>query len=76
MFEATDIPEAPWWTVESDDKRAARINSISHILSQVPYEHLAPEPVEIPERPKPSEDGRPPREDQNFVEDLAGTLKH
>jgi polyphosphate kinase len=42
MFAATDIDEAPWWTIESDDKRAARLNTISHLLSQIPYERLDP----------------------------------
>ncbi|THG33236.1 polyphosphate kinase 2 [Naasia lichenicola] len=76
MFAATDIPEARWWTVESEDKRAARLNSINHILSQVPYEHLDPEPVEFPDRPEAENYVRPPREEQNYVEDHAATLKH
>ena len=42
MFEATDIDEAPWWTIESDDKRAARLNVIHHLLDQVPYERHRP----------------------------------
>ncbi|MGD3847854.1 hypothetical protein QT572_22495, partial [Xanthomonas citri pv. citri] len=51
MFEATDHADAPWWTIESDDKRASRLNAISHLLSQIPYEQRAPEPIDIPERP-------------------------
>jgi polyphosphate kinase 2 len=74
MFAATDIPEARWWTVESEDKRAARINSINHVLSQVPYEYVEPEPVEIPDRPKSESYERPPRDIQNYVEDHAATL--
>ena len=38
MFDATDSPAAPWWTIDSDDKRAARLNVINHLLSQVPFE--------------------------------------
>jgi polyphosphate kinase 2 len=62
MFEHTDIDEAPWWTIESDDKRAARLNSISHLLSMIPYEHVEPEEVEIPDRPKADNYERPPRD--------------
>ena len=51
MFAATDIEESPWWTIESDDKRASRLNTISHLLSQIPYERLDLESVEIPDRP-------------------------
>ena len=40
MFVHTDIPEAPWYVVESDDKRRARINCIAHLLSNVPYEDV------------------------------------
>ena len=42
MFVHTDIPEAPWYVVESDDKRRARINMIAHLLSTIPY-HVGPE---------------------------------
>ena len=52
MFVHTDIPEAPWYTVESEDKKRSRINVISHLLSNVPYERIEPEPVTIPKRPK------------------------
>lgn len=51
MMEHTSTDAAPWWTVESDDKRAARVNVISHILSQIPYFHEPLPTVEIPERP-------------------------
>jgi polyphosphate kinase 2 (PPK2 family) len=74
MFAATDIPEAPWWTVESDDKRAARLNSIAHLLSQVPYEHTEPPEVEIPDRPGASDEDRPDIDEQHFVPDHAGKL--
>jgi len=75
MFEHTDIDEAPWWTIESDDKKASRINTIKHLLSQVPYEHLDPKKVEIPERPKPDNSDRAPKSINRYVPDHAGSLK-
>ena len=44
MFAKTHIPEAPWFTVEADDKRRARLNCLRHILSKVPYEDMKPHP--------------------------------
>jgi len=75
MFEHTDIDVAPWWTIESDDKKRSRINTIKHLLSQVPYEHLDPEKVEIPERPKPDNSDRAPKSQNRYVPDHAGSLK-
>ncbi len=74
MFEATDSEVAPWWTIDSDDKRAARLNAIKHLLSQVPYETTEPEDVTIPRRPDADDYTRPPEEDQRFVPDHAATL--
>jgi polyphosphate kinase 2 len=74
MFEATDTPVAPWWTIDSDDKRAARLNAIAHLLSQVPYESTEPEPVTIPKRPPAEDYDRPPVDDQRFVPDHAGRV--
>jgi polyphosphate kinase len=74
MFEATDTPVAPWWTVDSDDKKAARLNVIHHLLSQVAYETTEPEPVTIPKRPDAEDYVRPPVEDQRFVPDHAGEV--
>jgi polyphosphate kinase 2 len=67
MFSHTDIKQAPWWVVRSDDKKRARLNVISHLLSQVPYEDLTPEPIVLPERHKDSGYVRPPMEDQTFI---------
>jgi polyphosphate kinase len=67
MFENTDIPAAPWWVVEADDKRRARLNCISHLLAQVPYEEVTPRVVELPERQDDRGYIRPPMESQNFV---------
>jgi polyphosphate kinase len=50
MFERTNIPEAPWWIVEGDDKKRARLNCIHHLLTQMPYEEIHHEPIELPER--------------------------
>jgi polyphosphate kinase 2 len=50
MFEATDKPETPWFVVDANDKRRARLNLISHLLSQVPYEEVPREPVKFPKR--------------------------
>ena len=75
MFLHTDIPSAPWYTVESEDKKRSRINVISHLLSTVPYEHLEPQLPEIPERPEPSGYERPPREEFRYVPDAAAKLE-
>jgi len=55
MFAATDTPWAPWYVARSDDKKRARLNIIRHLLSQVPYEELPREKVELPERQKPGD---------------------
>ena len=74
MFVHTDIAEAPWFTVESEDKKRSRLNVIAHLLSSVPYEHREPEPVTIPERPTATSYERPPREEFRYVPDHAATL--
>jgi polyphosphate kinase 2 len=50
MFERTNIPEAPWYIVEGNDKKRERLNCIEHILSKIPYEDVPYEKVELPER--------------------------
>jgi polyphosphate kinase 2 len=65
-FQYTDIKQAPWYVVPSDDKRTARLNCISHLLSQFDYADVLPEPVRLPDR----EDVpyvRPPMNEQTFV---------
>jgi polyphosphate kinase 2 len=65
-FQYTDIKQAPWYVVPSDDKRAARLNCISHLLAQFDYEDVAPPRVELPEvRDIPYV--RPPLHEQTFV---------
>ncbi len=71
MFAATDISEAPWWVVEADVKKRARINVMTHLLAQVPYEDLTPEPPVLPPRPPVTDDYvRPPKESQHVVPDV------
>lgn len=64
MFAHTNIPEAPWFTVEADDKKRARLNCINHILSKVSYEDMTPEPLELPPRRTASDYVRPPINEQ------------
>jgi polyphosphate kinase 2 len=67
MFAHTDIKQAPWWVVRSDNKKRARLNVISHLLSVVPYEDLTPEPIVLPDRQRDTGYVRPPMEDQTFI---------
>ena len=75
MFVHTDIPSAPWYTVESEDKKRSRINVISHLLSTIPYEHTKPDLPEIPERPETTDYERPPRDEFRYVPDVAADLE-
>lgn len=75
MFVHTDIPSAPWYTVESEDKKRSRINVISHLLSTIPYEHVKPDLPEIPERPEITDYERPPRDEFRYVPDVAAELE-
>ncbi|MGO1591436.1 MAG: polyphosphate kinase 2 [Ancrocorticia sp.] len=74
MFVHTDITEAPWHVVESEDKRKARINMIHHFLSQIPYEHIAPPELTFPKRPKSTGYQRTSRTLQHEVPDYAGSI--
>ena len=67
MFAHTDFKQAPWWVVRSDDKKRAHLNVITHLLSQVPYEDLTPEPIVLPPRQKDTGYVRPPMSDQTFI---------
>ena len=77
MFIHSDTPTAPWYTVESEDKKRSRINVISHLLSTIPYEKIEREMPEIPQRP--DSDGetyeRPAREEFRYVPDVAAKLE-
>ncbi|WP_328430689.1 polyphosphate kinase 2 [Streptomyces sp. NBC_00443] len=74
MMVHTDIAEAPWYVVESDDKRRARLNMIAHLLSSVPYQDVLPPVLDLPERPASTGYQRPPRDLQNHVPDHAASL--
>lgn len=68
MFAHTNIPEAPWFTVEADDKKRARLNCISHVLSKIDYVDMTPAPLELtPRRSAPEDYERPPINEQFFV---------
>ena len=67
MFAHTDIKQAPWYVVDADDKRRARLNCMRHLLSQIPYQDLTPEPIELPARGASGAYVRPPITDQTFV---------
>jgi len=55
MFAATDTAWAPWYVVRSDDKKRARLNTIRHLLSQIPYEEAPREKIKLPKRQKPGD---------------------
>ena len=67
MFRHTDIKQAPWYVVNADSKRRARLNVITHLLSLIPYQDLTPDPIVLP--PRESEKGyiRPPIDEQSFI---------
>ena len=75
MLVHTDIHEARWNVVESDDKRRSRINMIAHLLSQIPYEDVEPQELRLPDRPAPKGYVRPARSLQHEVPDHAATLE-
>lgn len=70
MFAHTDIKQAPWWVIRADDKRRARLNCISHLLSLIPYEDLTPAPIKLEPRREDNSYIRPPITDQNFVPEV------
>jgi len=74
MMVHTDIPEAPWFVVESDDKRRARINMIAHLLSTLDYHSVRLKELKVPTRPAPKGYERPPRDAQTYVPDHAASL--
>ncbi|MBN1379522.1 MAG: polyphosphate kinase 2 [Gammaproteobacteria bacterium] len=70
MFAHTDIKQAPWYVVEADDKKRARLNVISHLLGMFKYEDLSPEPMKLPPRQEQVGYVRPPLTDQTFVPEV------
>jgi polyphosphate kinase 2 len=67
MFSYTDTKQSPWYVVNADDKKRARLNVIAHLLSLIPYKDLTPEPLKLPPRQSDSGYIRPPLSDQTFV---------
>jgi hypothetical protein len=67
MFAHTDIKQAPWYVVNADNKKRARLNCINHLLSIISYKDIKPEPIKLSPRHKKVGYVRPPFEDQNFV---------
>jgi polyphosphate kinase len=76
MMVHTDIPEAPWYVVESDVKKRARLNMMAHLLSTIPYVDVQRPVLDLPRRPKPKGYERPPREHATYVPDHCATLGH
>ena len=66
-FAHTDIKQAPWYVVNADIKKHARLNCIKHLLSMIPYKDLTPKPIKLPARKKARGYVRPPMGDQTFV---------
>jgi polyphosphate kinase len=74
MMVHTDIPEAPWYVVESDVKTQARINMMAHLLSTIPYAEVPSPALELPPRPRSKGYVRPPRESATYVPDHYASL--
>jgi polyphosphate kinase 2 len=70
MFGHTDIKQAPWYVVDADDKKRARLNVIHHFLSLIPYEDLTPESIVLPPRQPDRGYVRPPKADQTYVPEV------
>ncbi len=69
MFAFTDIKQAPWYVVNADNKKKARLNCITHLLSLIPYQDLTPQAIKLPPRVISEVYIRPPITDQTFVPD-------
>jgi polyphosphate kinase 2 len=69
MFAYTDIKQAPWYVVNAENKKKARLNVMRHLLSLVPYEDLTPKPLKLPPLEK-TKYLRPPMHDQTFIPEV------
>jgi polyphosphate kinase len=69
MFAYTDTKQVPWYVVNADNKKCARLNVIQHLLSLIPYEDLTPKPMKLPPLDK-SKYVRPPLHEQNFIPEV------
>ena len=67
LFDHTDIKQAPWYVVDAEIKRHARLNCIAHLLSVMPYKDLTPKPITLPKRADSEGYIRPPFSEQTFV---------
>lgn len=67
MFAYTDTKISPWYVIDADHKKSARLNCIAHILSQIEYENILPEPIEIPDIDDKNKYIRTPIDEQNFI---------
>lgn len=74
MFAATDRDASPWFVVDADNKRHARLNCIAHLLNQVDYYDVYEDPLALPPRPPAGQHSRPPIEAQRRVPDYHRTL--
>ncbi|MCU1458197.1 MAG: polyphosphate kinase [Actinomycetia bacterium] len=74
MFAHCDLPDSPWWEVEGDDKKRARLNCIAHLLSTIPYEGGKHKKIHMPPRPPVGDYQRPSRERYRYVPDYAATV--
>ena len=70
MFRYTDTKLSPWYVVNADDKKRARLNTMQHLLDMIPYEDLTPKPFKLPERRDDTGYVRPPIENQTFVPEV------
>ncbi|MDX1414200.1 MAG: polyphosphate kinase 2 [Candidatus Promineifilaceae bacterium] len=70
MFDYTDIKQAPWFVVNAEDKKKARLNCMAHIISMIPYEDILPAPIQLPPLVKSGTYVRPPFDEQTFVPDI------
>lgn len=70
MFKYTDTKQSPWYVVQSDDKKRARLNCMAHLLSMIPYKDLTPDKMSLPPRQKETGYVRPPITDQTFVPEV------
>jgi polyphosphate kinase len=70
MMRKTDIPEAPWWNVDCNEKRRGHLNCISHLLSQIPYKDIIPPPIDLHDRKIDMTYERPPKERIRWIKEV------
>ena len=70
MFSYTDTKDSPWWVVDAEDKRRARLNMIHHLLQSIPYEDVLPKDLKLEARPLEKGYVRPPMDSQTFVPEV------